>query len=377
MSILALPGTPENVDAVGDLAYVASGHAGLQVVDVKDPRKPTIIGSVVTSGRANDVVVRGTLAYVVVNNIQQGLNIIDVSDPTKPVIIGNSRTSGGANLALSRDHALITPVRDGLEIIDITNPTNPRHIANLRIAQALSGDVALQADIAYVTEVKGKKLHIIDFSDPSTPVLLGSLSLPSAPNSVRVNGDLVYIAGGPLNLSNQSGLMIVEVSDPTNPVLLGSLKGFNASDLVVTEESAFLSRNVQNQDALPMINILNPSNPLLAGFINWQAGASPSAFSTGLDLDISRGLIYETSTGPGANNRILRIAHVLPPAETDGRIDVLARAINVISLADDMTTWVGQNVLVRPTLTTSTITLPAGSKTSHIALRQSMTLVVW
>ncbi|MDY6955170.1 MAG: hypothetical protein SWE60_27010, partial [Thermodesulfobacteriota bacterium] len=58
------PGTAGGVAVIGEKAYVADGLWGLQVVDVSDPRDPTIIGSVDTPGTAGGVAVIGEKAYV-------------------------------------------------------------------------------------------------------------------------------------------------------------------------------------------------------------------------------------------------------------------------------------------------------------------------
>lgn len=43
LSSIPIPGFANNVDVKGDYAYVAAGAAGLQAVDVSDPRAPVII----------------------------------------------------------------------------------------------------------------------------------------------------------------------------------------------------------------------------------------------------------------------------------------------------------------------------------------------
>ena len=55
---------------------------GLQIIDVSDPVKPALLGSIDTNGDYRDVVVVGTTVYVAAG--YAGLKIIDVSDPTSP-----------------------------------------------------------------------------------------------------------------------------------------------------------------------------------------------------------------------------------------------------------------------------------------------------
>jgi len=75
LSFIDIPGYANNVDVVGNYAYVAAGATGLQVVSVADRSVPQIVGSRDTPGNANDVVVEGARAYVA--DGAAGLQIVD------------------------------------------------------------------------------------------------------------------------------------------------------------------------------------------------------------------------------------------------------------------------------------------------------------
>ncbi len=64
----AIGGTVQDVAIVDSKAFVASG-SGLLVLDVTDPAKPTILGSVATPDLALDVAVSGDLAYVAYGSV--------------------------------------------------------------------------------------------------------------------------------------------------------------------------------------------------------------------------------------------------------------------------------------------------------------------
>jgi large repetitive protein len=63
MSFIQLAGQANNVDVSGNLAYVAVGTAGVQIVDVTDRRDPHILTTFDTVGNANDIRVIGNLAH--------------------------------------------------------------------------------------------------------------------------------------------------------------------------------------------------------------------------------------------------------------------------------------------------------------------------
>jgi hypothetical protein len=74
------------VNVVGNLAYIARGGAGLQIVDVSDPAAPVAVGGFDLPYSASDVDVVDNFAYVVNG---AGLYVLDVSDPAAPVAVGS------------------------------------------------------------------------------------------------------------------------------------------------------------------------------------------------------------------------------------------------------------------------------------------------
>lgn len=49
LATFSTPGTASNVAVVGPVAYVADSTSGLQIVNVTNPRQPTLLGRLVTS----------------------------------------------------------------------------------------------------------------------------------------------------------------------------------------------------------------------------------------------------------------------------------------------------------------------------------------
>src|SRR4029434_2431449 len=80
-------------DPVRQLAFVATGSAGLAVADVTDVSKPKLLGALDLPGDATDVAVDPLLGIAVVAANGGGLHFIDDSDPTQPNLV---RTLGGA-----------------------------------------------------------------------------------------------------------------------------------------------------------------------------------------------------------------------------------------------------------------------------------------
>jgi len=111
------PGKASRVYGVsGYHVYVAAGYyKGLQVVDVSNPAKPKIIGSVDTPKKAHSLYVSGNHVYIAYRNPfgrltrrTDGLQVVDVSNPATPKIIGSVDMPEEANgVYVSGKHAYI------------------------------------------------------------------------------------------------------------------------------------------------------------------------------------------------------------------------------------------------------------------------------
>ena len=87
-------GYAQDVEVVGNYAYLADGDSGLQIIDISNPTNPTLKGNYDTPDYAYGVQVVGNYAYVADGD--SGLQIIDISNPTNPTLKGNYDTSGFA-----------------------------------------------------------------------------------------------------------------------------------------------------------------------------------------------------------------------------------------------------------------------------------------
>ncbi|NCS41943.1 MAG: hypothetical protein GPJ20_25170 [Microcystis aeruginosa BS13-10] len=96
----------------------------LQIIDISNPVAPTLKGNYDTSGRADDVQVVGNYAYVADSG--SGLQIIDISNPATPTLKGNYNTSGYAyGVQIVGNYAYVADREGGLKILDVSDFTNP------------------------------------------------------------------------------------------------------------------------------------------------------------------------------------------------------------------------------------------------------------
>jgi len=110
-----------DVVVVGNLAYVATGWSGLQIVNITDPENPEIVGYWDYINEASDVAVSGDYAYVA--DGESGLRVISVSDPEHPEEVGYYDTPGYAyGVALSEDGLIYVADYTNVGIYRFTDP---------------------------------------------------------------------------------------------------------------------------------------------------------------------------------------------------------------------------------------------------------------
>ncbi len=246
---------PTGVDADAGYAYLATDGQGLQIFAIDDLTDITFVGGVATADTTLDVAVAGDLA--VVADDENGLVTIDVSDRTAPAIVGHlPLPSSTERVTFADERAYVGRWTTRLTIVDVSDPAAPSilnepDLGAAMIDVAVSGTYAFVAagyslqvwDIAdgtqpvrvgslpggwgravccagsYVFHVHAAPdyrgvLDVVDVSDPSAPVVVGSVEVPFWANRAHYHDGVVYVLG------SDRGVTIVDVHDPSSPEVL-------------------------------------------------------------------------------------------------------------------------------------------------------------
>jgi len=315
----------EGIDVVGNRAYAAMGKAGLAIVDLSDLGAPFVLGSVVAEfGETIDVVVVEPHAYTVeLERVTEystsiHLDVINVSDPGRPVLVGTVETVSRipSKLAASGDvvymasgpthwpsgsgravsvYDVSDPQRpielplpssslmgaDGiavsgeslfvlgdenwynavLEIFDLGDPESPVRISRLDLDCTGQRDLAVFEDLAVVTTEDG--LKTVDVSDPEHPAIVGSLDRPGRGLQVAVRGTIAAVA------ADADGLRFIDLSNPEEPTAVGGLETPGSADYInivgdLTVVSAKWRTGLGVGDAR-LIDVSNPIRPAQFG----------------------------------------------------------------------------------------------------------------
>lgn len=210
--------TPKRLDARSDLAVVTSDR-GLETATLSPP---AFLGYA-TITNAEDVVLIGDYAYV--SRSAGGIDVVDVATPSTPVVVGNVATAGSAFEIMAEGGFLyVTDSVEGLGIYDLSNPASPTPVATGVFAEPLDG-LALADGKAYLKGAGSGNFHVVDVSNPASPVIEGSASLAVGGSRIlALSGhDRVYALFDESPGSNNGalrGFEPIDVSDPSQPLSL-------------------------------------------------------------------------------------------------------------------------------------------------------------
>ena len=154
------------IDREDDLAFVANGNGGVQVIDISNFAAPYHLAYIKPNGFSRDVKIRDGFAYIAASH--EGLVVADIEDPAMP-IVATLDTLGVANrIAIEGNRLYMTDMAgqggySQLNIIDIADPYHPQllHVVDLYPARP-----DLVPDGAYDVHVRGGKAYVsVMYSD--------------------------------------------------------------------------------------------------------------------------------------------------------------------------------------------------------------------
>jgi len=242
------PGTAENVSVQNGYAYVADGEAGVQIIDVRQPKSPQFV----TNYRdgltyVHKIQVIGDYAYLA--DLSEGLQILDISDlGRRPRLIGNYKPQGKTfALHVSGQYAYTTDSEQGFQILDISDRKSPKLVGS---ADITGYDIVTSDGYAYLAY---GNLAILDIRNPSTPQIIAEdIQTPGQIVSVRLQNGYVYAADW------AGGLAIVDVGNVRNPRVIGRQNtAGQAFAVAVQGDYAYIA---DGYGGLQTIDISTPNN---------------------------------------------------------------------------------------------------------------------
>jgi len=143
-------------------AYITEDDSTLSILNVLAPDIPFIENTVSTRATANDIYVINNLAYIA--NGDAGIQILDISDPSNISEINHYETpSLFANKIKVIDNKGYVASNNGLFIFDVSNPESILELGFHQLSQI--NDISIKNNFAYISSENS--IRILDVTDPS------------------------------------------------------------------------------------------------------------------------------------------------------------------------------------------------------------------
>jgi hypothetical protein len=177
------------------------------------------------------------------------------------LLLAGSTGTGGASRSVyvqGRYAYVADSNGNSMSIIDVSDPSSPVTIGT---QTGLSGAVAVyvQGRYAYVANDSGNSMSVIDVSNPRSPAVIGSVSVTS-PQALYIQGRYAYV----LNGFPSNRMSIIDISNPSSPVLVSVQTGIDTPKGIFVQ-GGYAYVVLSNPAQMQIIDVRNPSAPALVG----------------------------------------------------------------------------------------------------------------
>ena len=281
-------------EVVDTIPYISQFNEILVAVDIADTNNIHIISKLNNPYGASDFFIWGfgggglnfPYAYYVTNT---GLWSANVENPNSMKTASFFSTGWYINNMTvdSSYHAYLAETYGGLKILDFSEPSSPKLIGYYLPKEQVI-DVVVSGSYAYLDCDSG--LQIIDISNSASPKFISRVLFNDITNNnIEGNFDFLSLDGSTIYAARKSqGLFTVDVSNPNNPQIIStdSLRGIPVG---ISQSNGYLyvadidpSWVMPNNTGVELFNISNPSAPVESGFLKITNLVGLTTYKNGL-----------------------------------------------------------------------------------------------
>ena len=246
---LSTPGYANSIRIKDDLAYVADGTAGVQIIAIERPKSPQIVHTVDKFKNVGQVEVVGNRVYVV--DIERGLHIYDLDafrQKPAPPMVGYYPNKGSAlHVGIYDGKIYLSDDASGIHTLSLGRATVPVMMGTIPV---LGYDFQLLDGYAYIV---GVGLKIANIGNPQKPKVISTMGTSGIATSIKIQDGYGYIAG------QQGGLVIADISDKNRPKIIARQRTVGTTvDVVRNENRVYLANGL---DGLQIVDVTNLHQP--------------------------------------------------------------------------------------------------------------------
>ena len=304
-------------DGANYAAVTALNDDGVRIINLTDPASPSGVGSLrddttrqLAGAHGIAIFKHGDTNYAAVTaNREAGIQIVNLTDPARPsaagslpggstVFLGSPRgiaifEHGGANYA-----AVASAGSDAVQIVNLTDPASPSAAGNLRdrdlrlldgaygIAIFKHGDTNYAAVASTSRSEDG--VQIVNLANPARPSAAGNLRNSASLELNGARGIAVFEQGGTnyaaVAAFHDDGVQIVNLANPASPSAAGNLRNSPSLELNGAEGIAIFEHDDTNyaavasyeDDGVQILRITEDTAPTIT-----VTGADPATVEAG------------------------------------------------------------------------------------------------
>lgn len=230
-----------------NLAYLASGPAGLEIINIGYHHLPTLIGTNKDAGHILWIAKTGEYIYLLNRDGQ-----LSVLNNSYSILTRMETLSSPADMLISENHLFIASTTGLIEIYDISIPDTPLHTGTYNSTATIKS-ISINATTMY-TANGTEGITLLNISDPASPSLIRRYDTDGIAYSVFASGNTAYVADG------SNGLNILDLSGTDLRVLGSFTPGGTAKTVLISGSTAYLA---MEEDGLAIIDITDPAHPAL------------------------------------------------------------------------------------------------------------------
>jgi hypothetical protein len=259
------------------LAYISQGQSGLIILSVSNPKEPKFVSELTYGlrGYSYKLAKKDSVIYLAAGTF--GVSTVNVADPLNPKITQENRAITPAkNFHIMGSYLFTAVSEEGINISKIIDPAHP-DIRQTFFVPGYAQAVCTSADSNFLFiacgEVGFTIFDISDFQDGyNIYPIVGWLDTPGFVEDVTIHPDLpvAILACG------TGGLVIADYSDTANVKIVGSYStGGYAKEVLYKDGRVYMTTNSRG---LKIFDVTNVSSPVLIGTVKTE-------YAMGLDMD--------------------------------------------------------------------------------------------
>jgi hypothetical protein len=292
-------------------SYLYFGTYGrLLMFNISNPSNPRYVNEINLGSTVYSISVVDTIAFVALNT--DGFAEVDVADTNNIHVVANIKNpysfpnadgvGGPIGETISLPYAYLA-TSTGLWIVDIREPESMNSISYFPTGWYVNRIAVDPSNHAFLAELYGG-LKILDFSDPSSPKLIGQYSPDEQVMDVVVANNFAYLLG-------DSDLLVIDVLSIGSPTFIGKVSFNDTVTTTLEGNFDFLCLNgstiyvARKSQKLFAVDVRDPSHPVIKS--NYTLREIPVGISQ------SNGYLYVAELDTGI--RIFNISEPNIPQE--------------------------------------------------------------